>query len=173
MSEEVFEEPEIFEEDLAPDQGAVGKRIKPISKVDVDPVFEKRTRDLQTDAAEAEPILRKGDQLPWFRPEDWSADVFNYASPAASFDTKECEQQFIAAHKDPMKPGTTGDIITATTQIDYCDVMERALRARHLYTLPRCVALMAGRKKGHGATKGVFADAVRNYVRRLAKQAKG
>lgn len=163
---------DVFEEDLETDADAAEQKIVPVSVVDVDPIFEKRTRDMQSHAAQAEPAYRKAEQLQWQRPSDWNGDVFDYDSPTPSFDTSKVEEQFIQAHSDAKKPGTTGDVITAITQVDYVDTMERALRARHLYPLPRCMALLAGRKRGHGSPNGVFANVTRNYVRRLSKQAK-
>lgn len=154
-------------------QDAAAEDIAPTSKVDVDPVFEGRVRDFKAQAAEDEPSLREGDQLQWFRPGSWEADVFDYEALKEPFDTSISDAGFIEAHKNAKAPGTTGDIITATTQIDYMDAAERAMRARHLYPLPRCVALMAGRKKGHGASGGVFAECATEYVRRLSRQAKG
>lgn len=163
------------EEDLEDDseEEAAEEDITPVSVVDVDPIFEKRVRDLQQQAADIAPELTTGGQTLWFRPGGWEADVFDYDALTPPFDTSVSDEGFIRAHQDPQNPGTTGDIITATTQIDYMDCMERAMRARHLYPLPRCVALMAGRKVGHGAPNGLFAETATNYVRRLSSQAKG
>ncbi len=168
----VLSTPGVFKEDLETDTDTSEQKITPVSMVDVDPVFEKRTRDMQSAAAEAEAGYRQGEQVQWMRPEDWDGDVFDYDSPTPSFDTKVCEEAFIQAHSSAKQPGTTGDIITAITQVDYVDTMERAFRARQLYPLSRCMALLAGRKKGHGSKNGVFGGVARNYVRRLSKQAK-
>jgi hypothetical protein len=146
--------------------------VTPKSKVDVDPNFEMRVRDLQQQAASAAPALTNGNQVQWFRPGDWKGDVFDYEGFKEPFTTEDAENGFVDANKDPNNPGTTGDLITAITQIDYMDCMERAFRARNAYPLPRAMALMAGRKTGHGDPKGTFIETATEYVRRLAKQAK-
>lgn len=143
------------------------------SKVNMDPNFEKRFRDLQDHAKEEREERAKGGQVKWFRPEDWEGDLSDPDSITKPFERKQANDEGVSAIKTADSPGTTGDVVTAVTMIDTLSVMERAFRMRHMTSRPRAVAHMLGRKKGHGDSQGPFGQNGVEYVRGLMRAARG
>lgn len=146
---------------------------KATSKVNMDPKFEKRFRDLQDHAKKEEEERKQGGQVKWFRPEGWDGDLSKVELSDNPFERKQANEEGVDAVKDGKSPGTTGDIVTAVTQIDTLAVMERAFRVRHFMRRPRAVAHLLARKKGHGDSKGAFGENGVEYVRALMKASRG
>src|SRR4051812_37526995 len=114
---------------------------KPHSTVSMDPNFEKRLRDLQQHAQEEYDERSVGGQVKWFRPEGWSGDLTDLEAMSEPFSREKSNQGCVDALKDPKKPGTTGDVVAATTMIDYLATLERAFRVRHTFRRCRATAL--------------------------------
>lgn len=147
--------------------------IQPKSKVDVDPNFDHQLQQLKNKTkAEAE-NMAIGGQVRWLRPLNWNGSVFDWEGMHAPFQRDVANAQFLSAVIDTESPGTVGDVMAATTMIDYLSVMERAFRMRHAERRSRMKAHMIGRKLGHGSTTGVFVEAGLEYLRRLVQRAKG
>lgn len=145
---------------------------KPVSKVNMDPNFEKQLRKLRTDAAAEAAGRITGDQVKWDRPDGWAGDPFDYDGLHTPFSREQANQEMVLAIKDAKNPGTTGDVVAASTMINRLSCMERAFKVRH--TLRRCrgTAHLASRKQGHGSEKGPYAQLGTEYVRALLRQAK-
>lgn len=139
----------------------------------MDPNFEKRLRDLQQAAkAEYEGQSSGAGTTHWFRPQEWTGDVFKLEALHEPFDRKKANEDYQKAVKDPEAPGTTGDVVATTTMIDYLAAMEAAFRVRHTMRRPRAMAHMLGRKRGHGSEKGPLIQCGVEYLRGVLKQSK-
>lgn len=146
---------------------------KPQARVDVEPILEAALKSLQ-DQAQAEQEARlQGNQAKWMMPpsNNWSGDLFDVQGIEQAFDRNITNDAFTAAIADPSAPGTTGDLVAASLQVDYLAVMERAFRSRHL-TRARAMCHAMGRKTGHGDNKGPLTQAVLEYVRGVVKESK-
>lgn len=144
----------------------------PQSKSDVDPNFEKQLRKLKTDSQTNGDALQQNEQTQWFRPEGWNGDVWDYDGMHEPFDRQKANSDFVQAIANPNSPGTSGDLIVATTQIDYLACLERAFRVRHAMPAPRLMMHAAGTMKGNGNDQGVFSLCGIEYIRRLVREAK-
>jgi len=145
----------------------------PQSVADMDPDFQTRLKELEQQAAAEYQARSQGGQVLWYRPGgEFSSDVFDLSAMGEPFDRSQANQDYIAAVKDPDNPGVSGDLVAATTQIDYLAVLERAYRMRHTMRRPRAVAHMLGRKLGHGNDLGPIVKCGLEYVRGLLRQAK-
>jgi hypothetical protein len=138
----------------------------------MDPVFELRLRELQQQAAVEGLARAMGEQAEWMRPSDWTGSVFAYEAMATPFSRQVSNIYFVSAVSNPSAPGTTGDLIAATTMVDFLACMERAFRQRHTMTRPRAVAHAMGRKLGHGNDQGPLVTNTVEYIRAVLKQAK-
>lgn len=144
----------------------------PRSTVDMDLNFEKRIREVQ-DQAQVEYDSRKvGNQVRWYRPVGWTGDAFDVEAISPPFARDASNDAGLQALQDQAHPGTTGDIVAATTMIDGLACMERALRTRHTLRRPRGVAHMLGRKRGQGSNQGPLVQNYLEYVRAILKEAK-
>lgn len=144
----------------------------PVSKAQIDPNFEKRVRDLQR-AAQAEYDGRSGTgQVQWLRPTGLTGGLFDLEGLHVPFNRDAANKDYLEAVKNPDQPGTTGDVVATTTMIDSLAAMERAYRSRHTLRRPRAMALMLGRKRGHGNERGAVTQGFLEYVRSLMRQAK-
>jgi hypothetical protein len=144
----------------------------PKSVADVDPNFERQLRALKADSKANGDAIRQNDATRWFRPAGWDGDVFDYAGIARAFNRDAANEMVVRAISDAEAPGTSGDLIAATTQIDYLACLERAFRVRHAMPVPRLLLHAAGTMKGNGTDKGVFMLCGVEYVRRLVAEAK-
>jgi len=144
----------------------------PRSVADVDPNFEKQLRALKADSKANGDALRANTAPRWFRPDGWGGDVFDYAGIAAAFNRDAANDMVVKAVSDAEAPGTTGDLVAATTQIDYLACLERAFRVRHAMPGPRLLLHAAGTLQGAGHDKGVYSLCGVEYVRRLVAEAK-
>lgn len=144
------------------------------SRVDVDPVFEKQIKALQQAFKTAAEAVLEGKQPGWMTPEKlgWDGDLSNLVGMALMFDRSTATNQFAEAISDPAEPGTTADLIAATTMIDWLACMERAYRSRH--TMPRNRAMLhaANRMSGHGNDNGALVVSCLEYLRRIVAGAK-
>ena len=145
---------------------------QPQSKVQMDPNFEQRYRELK-DAAKTETEARgKGEQVKWFRPGKWDGDLADFSAIGSEFGREQANDEGVEALSDPQNPGTVGDVVIAQTMIDTLSAMERAFRTRHTMTRPRAMAHMLARKRGHGQDTGALMNNGVEFVRELLKQAR-
>ncbi len=144
----------------------------PSAKVNMDPNFEKRLREMQKHAQKEFEDRQTGRQVKWFRPEDYEGDLTDYDAMHTPFDRKQANQEAVEAVKDPQAPGVTGDTVVAVLQVETLSLMERAFRARHTMRRPRAMAHVAARLKGHGDPTGPFIQNGIEFVRLVMKQAR-
>lgn len=146
--------------------------IEPVAKVDMDPNFEARLRELRAHAAAETAQRSQGDPVPWNRPAPATSSLFRFQALETAFRRTAANQQCVDAVKDPKAPGTTGDIVAGTTMIEALACLERAYRMRHTMRRPRAVAHAASRLRGHGDPNGAFGRNGVEYVRQILKQAR-
>lgn len=146
---------------------------KPQSRVDVDPNYEANLRALQAAAAQAEPALRKGQQVKWVRPAGWNGNPQDYAGVHAACNRDQANAQFVEATANAQTPGVVADLVAATLMVDYLGVLERSFKQRVCHGRVRRMALAAGRKKGQGDPNGVFITSDLGYVQRVVQKGKG
>jgi hypothetical protein len=137
----------------------------------MDPNFEHLMRDLMTHAQKEREARTNGQQVKWFRPQDYTADLFDIQGMEQPFKRDQANQECVQSISDPQSPGVAGDVVAAVTMIEELSVFERAFRTRHSLRRPRATALMLGRKKGHGSEQGVFLNNGVEYLRGLFRQA--
>lgn len=144
------------------------------SKVDLDPTFERWVRALRAAAEQAALKLSAGLAAPWMLPLSggWPEDLFDWDGLSEAFSRAELNEAFVSAIRDAEDPGVVGDLISATTMIEYLAVAERAFRARHTMRRPRAFAHALGRLQGHGHEKGTLTKTALEYVRGLVQQSK-
>jgi len=145
---------------------------KPSPKVGLDPKFVKRMRDLKKQAREEKEKRSRGDQVKWLKLDDWDGDIFNYEGMHEPFNREQANNEGVSAIADPKAPGTTGDVVAATIQIETLACMERSFRVRMTMRRTRALAHMLARKKGHADTEGVFMNNGVQYVKEIMKQAR-
>lgn len=134
--------------------------------------YEKRFRDLAAHAALEHNARTTAGQSRWFRPAGWDGSLGDIEGMSVPFDRTDANQMFLEAVKNPAQPGTTGDVVVATTAIDVLAAMEQAFRARHCMKRPRAVAHAMARKKGHGHPRGPLVQNYVEYMRFLLKEAR-
>jgi hypothetical protein len=147
------------------------------SKATVDANLQKVITRFAGLAEEASNTQPNGLQTRWFRPpvdpeEGWSGALLTADDLIAihrAFETDEAEENLINVYK-PSAPGTVGDGVVLTLQIDYMAQAERAFRARTTQSFPRSVAHLSGRHKGHGKSTGVFLNQTMKYFTSLITQ---
>lgn len=145
---------------------------KPTAKVNMDPNFEQRLKDMQDYAKDESEKRIQGDQVKWFRPKDWDGDLFDYVKMGEPFKRDQANDEAEQAISKPESPGVSGDIVSAQTQIERLSSMERSFRMRHTFSRARCMALMAARKKNHADDKGALIQNGVEYIREVHKQAR-
>lgn len=157
----------------------------PVSKVNTDDIFNLQLKALQAVSADNARAVMENLQPRWMMPQytapeeassgqpSWNADLFDLENLGQPFSRQALNEAFVEILKDVTNAGTTGDLITATTQIDYLGCLERAFRARHTMRRPRAMAHAAGRMYGHGHDRGPLVQTGLEYIRDLEKAAKG
>ena len=117
----------------------------------------------------------KGEPHRWLMPEvdKWSGDLLTVDDLKDAFDRGELNDKFVEAISDPENPGTSGDLVLATLQIDTLACMQRSFTARHAMRRPRATMQMASREVGHGNDKGVLINVLLEYLRSIAARSKG
>lgn len=150
---------------------------KPEAKVDVDEGLEKLLGRIREQSKEYGENLVKGDQTTWMMPEiggdnGWAGDLFDVNNLGKPFDRSDLNDKVEEAMKDPSSPGTTGDLVLGTSQIDYLACMQRAFTARHTMRRPRATMQAASRKVGHGQENGVLVQIVLEHFRGVAARSK-
>jgi len=148
----------------------------PVSRVNMDPNYEKRCRDFTTAAATDATNLAVGGPTTWFRPGEWDgrlsgADYLENMS--VPFSREAVTDDYVEALRDPDNPGTCGDIVAATTMVETLGVMERAFRARHTLRRIRATCHVVGRKQAHGTATGPFIQSNVEFMRNLLSRSKG
>jgi hypothetical protein len=130
--------------------------------------FKERISDLEKRAKQQSDFFRShSGTRPWHTPTNMAdvdtLDVPNLHEPAWNRDA--INQQYctdvVSNAKDAKSRGTTGDVKSLKTQLDFMAVEERAWRLRHASAI-RCSALAHGRIKAHGATNESIFSIVRN-----------
>lgn len=145
---------------------------KPQSKVNVDPKFHDRMKDLMQQAKEEHEKRSRGEQVKWLKLEDWNGDVHDYKDMQKPFDREKVNNEGVDAIKEPKSPGTTGDVVAAVLQIETLACMERAFRMRTTMQRCRAMAHMLARKKGHGDKAGVFMNNGVQYIKNIMQQSR-
>lgn len=144
------------------------------SKAEVRDNFRKQIDKLKENADHNDKADRLEPPEPrrnWERPKDWGGDPTDLQGMATPFDRSQNNDDFVQAVSDGQNPGTTGDMIVSTLQIDYLAMQERAFRCRYCsYVRGRMHAV--GRRKGHGNSSGLFSKAVLGYVEGLLGMSK-
>lgn len=144
----------------------------PAAKVDMDPNYERRLRELRDHAAAELAARSRGEQVRWNRPPSLTTGVFAIQALEAPFRRTAANDACVAAISDPKNPGVTGDVVAATTMIETLAGMERAFRMRHTMRRPRAMAHALARLKGHGDPDGAFGRNGVEYIRQVLKQAR-
>ena len=148
----------------------------PQARSDSDPVLETQIKALEKQA-EAEGLNRpQGKQTQWMRPtaqQGSTGDIFDMTDMGLPFNRDQSNAWFVEAIKDATNPGSVGDMIVTTTQIDYLAIMERSFRSRQAYSRAKAMLHMSARKAGHGHDNGPLVQAVLEHVRALVKKNKG
>lgn len=141
-------------------------------KGDVDPNVEKVIEYLRSKKEQNYAKRTNNEQVQWLRPPDWDADLQTteaWKALHAAFNTDKAEEQFNEAF-DPESPGNSSDGILLSLQIDYMAQMERAYRARLGQSLPRSLAHLSSREKGHGQQFGALKGMALEYFKKIKKQ---
>jgi hypothetical protein len=134
------------------------------TKGQVHKVFNDRTGELATHAAQNAQAARGQGQRTWARPGgDWSGDPLDIAGLVDAYDRGAIDENYAGLLASGSDPGTAGDAISLKTQADYVALQERALRTRYASSV-RCLAHAAARWRGHGHAKGIFHDGVIRYA---------
>lgn len=139
------------------------------SRVAMDPNFELRLRELRDQAAVEAAARAAGKAVPWMRPGPWAGDPTDPGGYGVPFDRTAVNAAAVAA-MDPQAPGTTGDVVAATTMIGALAGMERAFRSRHTLRRTRATAHLVARKRAHGGPDGVLTGNGVGYLREVLKQ---
>jgi len=105
----------------------------------------------------------------WYAPAD-AGDPTDVAAPAGAFDRSDANAAYERAIADAAAPAPVGIAMAAKVQVDYVGCEERAYRARQA-TGPRCLAHAAGRRRGHGADRGIFKGSVLGHAQELVRAA--
>lgn len=118
-------------------------------KGQVHEVFKKRLENLQENAGKNYKGQKFEDQRVWDIPKDLGAQhLFEIAKlHDTSFDRSEMNANYVTCLADGKNPGTCGDTISLTMQVDYNAAEERAFRSRHASPV-RCMAHAAARTRG-------------------------
>jgi hypothetical protein len=145
---------------------------EPVSKASMDETFEFRIRDLKHHAALAAAAGVQGGQTPWMRPEGWTTSVFDFEALGKPFSREGANQGYLAAVRDPEKPGVVGDVVATTTMLEVLASLQQSFMVRQTYRRPRATAHMLGRKRGHGSDMGPLSVNYLEYVRAVLAQAK-
>lgn len=148
--------------------------VTPAANAAVDPNLEIQLKSLETQANAEQQAVLQGNQAQWMMPVlvNWSGDLFDFTGMHSPFNRDQSNNWFVDAISDPDNPGTTGDLVLTTLQVDWMACAERAFRARHTMRRPRAVAHAMGRKAGHGDDKGPLVQCVLEYLRGLATESK-
>jgi hypothetical protein len=140
----------------------------------IDPILAGLLTSLQQQAATEQAARLNGTQAIWMMPplNGWSGSMTDYDSMEKPFDRSSSNDSFKQATADPSQPGTTGDMVVATTQIDYLAIAERSFRMRHTMTRSRAMCHAMTRKNGHGNERGPLLQCVQEYLNGAIKASK-
>ena len=144
------------------------------SRIDIDPLFDQRIRDLQKQSEAQHEAMREGRGRPWMMPEtdeQWDGSLFPVEPLTEPFSREELNQRATEAFTAD-DPGTAADLVAGQTQVEYLACMERAFRMRHQHRGIRARLHAAGRKRGHGNERGVLVDTIIGSVSRAVAEGK-
>jgi len=142
------------------------------SKVNIDPTFEKRIRDLRSAAEGVADSGKVGQGSPWFRPGDWDGNLHDPEGLVEPFEADRASAEAVQA-MDPEDPGTTMDLVAAQTQMEYLAELEQAMRQWLMMPWPRAAAHAIGRQKTMSSDRGPFGANSLEYVRQLLAKGRG
>ena len=108
----------------------------------------------------------------WYRPEGFTADLFDLPAYHEPFLRKQQEDECMKAVKDSNSPGTSGDLQMVVLQGDMMQTLERAFRARH-HSAVRTRVHPGARLLGHGTSAGVIRNGMLGYIVNVDKHNKG
>lgn len=139
----------------------------------VDPNLEKvvnHFKDLKNESYESR---TNNEAVPWVRPPtgEWDGDLQSEAGLIAlheAFNTDEAEENLKNTYSEE-EPGNSSDTVVNLLMIEYASQAERAYRARH-QTMPRALAHLSARERGHGTESGALRGAALEYFTLLIKQ---
>lgn len=139
----------------------------------VDPNLEKVVNHFKDLKNESYNKRTNNKAVPWVRPPvgEWDGDLQSKDGLIAlhdAFNTDEAEDNLKKTYSDD-DPGNSADTIVNLLMIEYAAQAERAYRARH-QTMPRALAHLAVREKGHGTESGALRGAALEYFTLLIKQ---
>ena len=146
----------------------------PVRQADVDPVFYKQLMAQRQQAEDEYKQRADGKPVKWNMPEKykWKGSPFDWEGMRLPFSRAEANKAFVNAINKPGKPGTSGDLIITSLQVDWLSTMERAFRARHTSSWPRMAAQALGRRRGQGNQEsGLFTRGILEYIRGLIRTA--
>lgn len=139
----------------------------------VDTNLEKVVNHLKTLKRESYQKRTNNEAVAWVRPPvgEWDGDLQSSESLVdlhKAFNTDEAEETLKNTYSED-EAGTSSDTIVNLLMIEYASQAERAYRARH-QTMPRALAHLAVREKGHGSESGALRGAALEYFTLLIKQ---
>ena len=96
-------------------------------------------------------------QRQWYMPplNGWSGNPLDIPETTLAFDRDALNAVYIAVVSDDAQRGRIGAASVLKLQIDYIAALERSFRTRHA-TSVRCRIHAGGRRRGHGASGGLF-----------------
>lgn len=148
----------------------------PQSKGRIDPVFDKRIKDLEESAKSTADSFKNGYKQfrKWAVPEA-VANLWHVPSiHMPTWDRNGINQLYSAEilNGDPKSGGTTADLIAMKVQNDFLAAEERAFRLRHAsYT--RCAAMMHGRFDGQGQPETSLFSFIKKSIEKIIEAGKG
>lgn len=150
---------------------------QPESKIDVDEGLEKLLERIKEQSKEEGDNRLKGEQTAWMMPEiggdnGWEGDLFAVNDLNKPFPRQDLNDKIVEGLTDGEKPGTTGDLVLGTTQIDYLACLQRSFIARHTMRRPRATMQATARRFGHGQDTGPLIQGILEHLRGLAARSK-
>ena len=143
----------------------------PQSVAVMDPVCEKRLRQLAEAAGLTAVALGTGNRPQWFRPGGWNGDLHALNALAEVFDRAVANQVGVDAVKDAQNPGTPGDVALSSMMIELLSELERGGRSRFLRR-PQAAAAAMARLQGHAHAGGPILGDILETLREVLRRAK-
>jgi hypothetical protein len=140
--------------------GRQGGGLRGSTQAQIHDVFNARINELAADGVALAAAVLSGSGRVWQVPAA-AGDLLEIETLSAPFDRQAINTNYELVMQDPAAPGTIGDVIALTRQIDFVAAEERAFRVRHM-TPVRALCHAAGRRYGMGAG-GVF-EPIRDEV---------
>lgn len=147
----------------------------PQSKGRIDPVFDKRIKDLEASAQSTADSFRDAytTYRKWAVPEGVTNLWHVPSMHIPTWDRNGINELYSAEilNGDPQSGGTTADLIAMKVQNDFLAAEERAFRLRHAsYT--RCAAMMHGRYDGQGKSEKSLFTFIKKSIEKIIEAGK-